>query len=248
MSLPHTPLRHSPCAKPSAPHRSPFPAFQPLSSPPSSPSSSSPVTCFSFPSLAACPRGGGSSLQPNEVSLGLFYLPQITFFFGSPFAGNGAAAVPVTGGCSFAPRPVGPVLVPPAGSLPGRFGGAAAPGGCKAPWRGQDDVTRDARGFDHPVFCSFSFDFSLFLALPGPLLDRCWVARPPHRFWGSPASPGPPKTHRGLVPGSASQDGHPWGGSETVSPILQGGPLCFAGVTVPPFPDWGPQFPLSRPP
>lgn len=135
MSLPRTPLHHSPCAKPSVPHRSPFPVFQPLSSPPSSPSSSSPVACFSFPSLAACPRGGGSSLQPNEVSLGLFYLPQITFFFPQPraaphsritglpwYLGPGAAPSPPVPWVLFLCRPLGP---------PGQVWGCRCPGGAK---------------------------------------------------------------------------------------------------------------------
>lgn len=112
MSLPPTPAwdlcTTDPCAKPSTPPLLPRPlswgflssslpsrsAFQPLSSPRLSPSPSSLVTCFSFPSLAACPKTGGSSLQPSEVSLGFFYPPPIASFFLQPRPEHGGKEDP----------------------------------------------------------------------------------------------------------------------------------------------------------
>lgn len=137
MSLPSTPAwdlcTTDPCAKPSAPPLLPrllswgflssaLPsrsAFQPLLSPRLSPSPSSLVTCFSFPSLAACPKTGEAPCQPSEVSLGFFILPKLPL--SSPSQGqsmegrrtpaarisrymdNGDAGVPVTGA---APSPL----------------------------------------------------------------------------------------------------------------------------------------------
>lgn len=137
MSLPPTPAwdlcTTDPCAKPSTPPLLPRPlswgflssslpsrsAFQPLSSPRLSPSPSSLVTCFSFPSLAACPKTGEAPCNPVRFLLAFFILPKLPLSSSSQgqsmegrrtpaarisrYMDNGDAGVPVTGA---APSPL----------------------------------------------------------------------------------------------------------------------------------------------
>lgn len=187
---------------------------------------------------------GGSSLQPSEVSLGFFFYPPPNAFFLPPAevrawreGGPPLPALPASPGTRImemlwyprpglllhlrAPRPADrelPFQCRPAGSLPGALQGwgfRCFPGGCKAPSGGrEEDVMRDARGFDHPVFPSTSFSFDCpSVPSPGLLLGRSLSPRILGITCLAGSLPPSLKLHGRRTPGSVSRDGCLRGGS-----------------------------------